>query len=358
MKSRTLTCAERFTICLSQQEADRVPFFLPLTIHCARALGLTPRDYFSRAEHVAEGQLWALRKFRHDGVAAAYYASLEFEAWGGTTIFHADAPPNPGAPIIRNAAEIATLSPPDIERSAPLQRCLTTIRLLAQKVPPGTPIFGSALSPFSLPIIQLGFDRYLDLLYEQPLLAARLIQLNDEFCQNWIRAQLAAGASGISYVDPFSSSDLSSDDLFERYGFAPLKAAIAQGSTSIGLASARCLGRLERFIAAGAAIVGVSATEDLLAVKNACRRRISLLGNLNGLAMRHWTALDAEEHVKQVISSGAPGGGFILSEHHGEIPAPVSEDTLVAISDAVHRWGQYPLSWKEAEPDGSPPECN
>lgn len=39
------------------------------------------------------------------------------------------------------------------------------------------------------------------------------------------------------------------------------------------------------------------------------------------------------------------GGGFILSDNHGEIPWQVPDEVLMAISEAVHKWGRYPLTW-------------
>ena len=43
-------------------------------------------------------------------------------------------------------------------------------------------------------------------------------------------------------------------------------------------------------------------------------------------------------------AKAGPGGGYVLSDSHGEIPFQVPEQVLTAISEAVHRWGRYPLS--------------
>ena len=49
--------------------------------------------------------------------------------------------------------------------------------------------------------------------------------------------------------------------------------------------------------------------------------------------------------VKEAIKKAAPGGGYILSDNHGEIPWQVPEDVLLNISKSVHKWGKYPLNW-------------
>ena len=43
-------------------------------------------------------------------------------------------------------------------------------------------------------------------------------------------------------------------------------------------------------------------------------------------------------------TAGAPGGGFILSDAHGEIPFQVSDDILLTISETVHSMGVYPIT--------------
>ncbi|MAG98616.1 MAG: uroporphyrinogen decarboxylase family protein [Alphaproteobacteria bacterium] len=91
--------------------------------------------------------------------------------------------------------------------------------------------------------------------------------------------------------------------------------------------------------------VGVSFSEDLCQVKAAARGRLTLVGNLNGVEMRRWTPEKAEEIVKDAISKAARGGGFILSDNHGEIPWQVPESVLEAQSNAIHKWGRYPLDW-------------
>ncbi len=88
----------------------------------------------------------------------------------------------------------------------------------------------------------------------------------------------------------------------------------------------------------------MSCDEDLAELKAAAAGRTTLLGNLDGLSMRRWNAERAESEVRRAIEAAAPGGGFILADNHGEIPWQVSEDTLLAISDAVDRWGRYPIA--------------
>lgn len=344
-----MTSMQRVLTTMAGQEPDRVPLFLLTTLHGAKELGLSIRDYFSRAEHVVEGQMRLLRKYRSDCVIPFYYAAVELEAFGGDTIFIEDGPPNAAAPIIHQSADIDGLQPPRVAEAVGLCRALETIRGLKEQVGDTVPIMGSVISPFSLPVMQMGFGPYLELIYEQPQRFERLMAVNQAFCVEWANAQLAAGATAIGYADPVSSTTIIPRQLYLQTGHRIAIETLRQihGATAIHLASGRGLEIADDLIATGAAAVGVSALEDLTAWKTAVHGRVTVLGNLNGVAMRRWTAEQAQSEVKQAIAKAGRGGGFVLADNHGEIPWQVPDEVLLAIRDAVDRWGNYPLDWVE-----------
>ena len=346
----TMNSMQRTLTTLGQQEPDRVPLFLLTTEHGAREVGLTIEEYYAKAENVIEGQMRLLKKFRSDCLYGFYYASIEMEAWGGSTIFSLDGPPVCGAPIINRPEDIDTLQAPSVLLAPGLVKVLETIRALKANVGDTVPIIGVAISPFSLPIMQMGFDRYIELIYEQPERFERLMQTNIAFSVAWSNAQLAAGATAICYFDPLSSSTNIPRELYLKTGQQVAKRALAdiKGATATHMASGRCMPIIGDIADTGTAVVGVSALEDLATLKAAANKRVSLLGNLNGIEMRRWTCEQAEAHVKRAIAQAGRGGGFILSDNHGEIPFLVPDDILLAIGDAVERWGHYPLDWVES----------
>ena len=340
-----MTPMERVLTAMSHQEADRVPFFLLLTMHGARELGLSIREYFSKAEYVVEGQLRMLKKYRHDCLNPFCYAAMEAEAFGGEVIWFEDGPPNSGEPIIRTEQDILSLQVPDIPGTPCLTRMLDIIRTLKQEVGDTVPLMGVVVSPFSLPVMQMGFPAYIELMYEQPELFDRLMAVNQEHCIAWADAQIQAGVAAVCYFDPLTSPTMTPPGQHLETGFRIARQTLARINTTTGIhmASGCTLPVIEDIVATGASVVGVSVNEDLKEAKAACKGRLTVLGNLNGIEMRRWTAEQAEQKVKEAISLAGPEGGFILADNHGEIPWQVGEDVLLAISEAVHRWGSYPL---------------
>ena len=78
------------------------------------------------------------------------------------------------------------------------------------------------------------------------------------------------------------------------------------------------------------------------------RGKLTVLGNLNGVEIRHWNPAKAENAVRKAIFQAGPGGGFILSDNHGEIPWQVPDEVPFAIAEATRRWGVYPLQEVES----------
>ncbi len=347
MSADKTTALERVLATLGHREPDRVPCFLLVTMHGAKELGLTIREYFSRAEHVAEGQIRLRQKYRHDCLYPFFYAAVEIEAWGGEVHYAEDGPPNSGTPFLRRAEEIEGLEPPKIGDCPCLVKVLRATAMLKARVNGTVPIVGVVMSPLSLPVMQMGFDAYFDLMFERPELFAQLMRVNEEHCVAWANAQLEAGATAICYFDPVSSTTVLPRDQYQAIGFAVARRTLARinGPTATHLASGRGLPIIDDLARTGTAIIGTSALEDLAEMKAACRGKLTVLGNLNGIEMRRWTPEQAEAAVRQAIAKAGPGGGFILADNHGEIPWQVPDEVLHAVTEAVCRWGRYPLEW-------------
>lgn len=342
-----MTSLQRVRTTLQHKEPDRVPFFLLGSFYPARELGMSIRDYFSKAENVVEGQLRFRSKYRHDCIYPFFYAGIQVEAWGGEIIYYDEGPPNSATPFIRKPEDIMDLEPPKVRDTPCLVRVLKTIEMLRDRVGEEAPIIGVCVSPFSLPPMQIGLDNYFDLIYERAELFERLIRLNESFCVEWANAQIEAGATTICYFDPVSSPTVVLRELYLKTGSQIAQRTIRRikGQTGTHLASGRCLAIVDELAQTGTSIIGVSALEDLAEVKAACRGKLTVLGNLNAIEMRRWTSPEAEAAVKDAIAKAGPGGGFILSDNHGEIPWQVPEEVLLSISQAVEKWGKYPLDW-------------
>ena len=336
---------ERVLTTLGHEEPDRVPLFLLPIMHGAKELNMSIKDYFSRGENVFEGQMILLEKYQNDVLSNFFYAGVETEAWGCDVIYREDGPPNAGAGFIRTLVDIETMSIPQIGEHDCLNKVLKATELLKNAVGDSVPIVGVVISPFSLPVMQMGFSHYLDLIHDHKDHFWQLMAANQEFCVAWANAQLAMGATAICYFDPVSSPTIIPRELYIKTGYKIAAATLPRinGPTATHLASGACLPIADLLPQTGSAVIGVSAEEDLGQLKEAFKNKMTLLGNLNGVEMRHWSPEDVHRIIKSAIQKAAPGGGFIISDNHGEIPWQVSDSILHTISESVREYGHYPI---------------
>lgn len=339
-----MTSMQRVLTAIGQQEPDRVPYFLLLSLHGAKELNISIEEYFSNGQNVYEGQLKLREKYGHDCYYSFFYTPIEIEAFGASVIYSKDGPPNAGAPFLTKEM-IKDLKAPVVKDSKVLSKVLKATALLKEVAKDEVPIIGVVVSPFSLPVMQMGFDNYIELLYNDRELFWKLMEVNIKFCVDFSNAQLEAGATAITYFDPISSTTIIPKELYLKTGFEVAKRTISQikGATATHFASGNCLPIIPYLPDTGTAVVGVSVFEDLAELKKAADKKLTLLGNLNAIEMRHWSVEQTKQHVKEAIQKCAKGGGFILAENHGEIPWQVKEETLLAIKDAVNQYGTYPI---------------
>jgi len=173
---------ERVITALSHKEPDRVPLMLLLSLYGAKELQMSVQDYFSSSENVIKAQLLMKEKYRNDCYYTFSYAPVEIEAFGGEVIFMEEGPPNTGEPFIRDINEILKLQVPKINECECLMKVLKTTEKLKEHAGNETPIIGVVMSPFSIPVMQMGFEKYIEVLYTRRDLFDVLMRKNMDFC--------------------------------------------------------------------------------------------------------------------------------------------------------------------------------
>jgi uroporphyrinogen decarboxylase len=339
-----MNAMQRVLTTLGHKEADRVPYFLLLTLHGAKELGLSIEDYYKSGKNIYEGQVKLRQKYGHDCYYSFFYAAIEVEAFGAKVIYSQDGAPNSDTPFLKKE-HISSLQPPNASSSAVLQKVYEATRLLKTHAKDEVPIIGVVMSPFSLPVMQMGFEAYLNLIYHDRKLFDKLMKINMEFCINYANAQLEAGATAITYFDPLSSPTMIPREIYLETGFKIAKETLSKinGPTATHFASGSTLPIIDEIAQTGTAVIGVSTFEDLEELKKAAHQRLTLLGNLNAIEMRNWSVEETKNKVKEAISKAAKGGGFILADNHGEITYSIKEETLLAIKEAMVEYGTYPI---------------
>jgi uroporphyrinogen decarboxylase len=342
-----MTPYERVVTAVTCREPDRVPVLLLMPLQGAREFGM-PLDQFLRdPAAMAEGQARLLERCGHDCVYAFSYGAAEAEAFGASTEFYPNGAPNVARPPLRDAAAAGALEPPDPTACEALARTLELIRLLAGRFKGRVPILANAIAPLSLPVMLLGMEHWLDLLlFGDPGLRDHLLQVCEVFCARWAQAQVAAGADAVGYFEPMASTEMTTPAQFRQFALPALRSVAPQVKAPLIFATAggKNSARAAEIAEAGAAGIVGSAADDLGELKRQAGGRLAVAGNLNNIAMVAWDPAEAERQARCCLAAGAPGGGYLLCDQHGEIAWDTSPAVLAAIVEAAQRWGRYPLA--------------
>jgi len=343
--NKEMNSFDRVMCSLSFKEPDRVPLFLLLSTYGAKEMKVSVKEYFSKWENIVDMQIKMKKKYNNDLVFTFFYAALEIEAMGGEVIFFPEGPPNSGEPILKSTSDIEKFEIPEVKKNIHLNKVLKATKELKSKVGNEVPIIGVVMSPFSLPVMQMGFEKYLDLLYFERKHFDILMKKNEKFCVEWANTQIEAGATAICYFDPLASPNIIEPHTYLNTGYKVAKRTLSKinGATATHLASGITLPVMDEIISTGTQVLGFSSSDDLKMIKSESQNRINLLGNLNGIEMVNWDKNQVEKKVKKIINKAAKGGGLIISDNHGEIPLQVPERVLLEISEAVRKFGKYPI---------------
>ncbi|HEU5111200.1 MAG TPA: uroporphyrinogen decarboxylase [Micromonosporaceae bacterium] len=297
--------------------------------------GIGMLDSCRRPELVCEITLQPVR--RHEVDAAILFSDIVVPvAAAGVDL---DIVPGTG-PVVAEPVRAAA----DVERIRPLDAgdvsfVAEAVRLLVAELGP-VPLIGFAGAPFTLAsyLVEGGpsrtHARTKALMYGEPVvwhaLCERLAQITLEF----LRVQVAAGASAVQLFDSWAGA-LSEVD-YRRY-VLPHSARVLGGLAEagvprihFGVGTAELLGAMGE---AGADVVGVDWRTPLDRAAARVDGR-AVQGNLDPCALfAPWPVVEAE--VRRVLAEGAAVPGHVFNLGHGVLPE-TDPDVLTRVVALVH----------------------
>ena len=341
-----ITGMERLQAVMTGQQPDRVPVFCNLLDQGARELGMGMREYYSRGEHVAEGQLRMREKYGYDGVMGMFYVGMEAEMFGCRNIVYAeDGPPNVGQLVIQKPEDIETLQVPEDFGGLPRFRELATcIRILKERVGGQYPVIGAVTASFSLPALLMGISGWMELfLCGDPVLRSMLLEKCSLFCRRQIQALRAAGVDMIVYTNSVATANFITLPQFKALALPTILSDLQPVGTD-GIVYFNGGGRINPQLATLLEETEVRAFyinpfDDIAEAKAALDGQALLVAAINDISLILWTEQDINSEVKRIMDAGKAGGGFIFSTLM--MPCAIPEQNIHAMLEAAYRYGRY-----------------
>lgn len=340
------TGMERFGALMSGRIPDRVPIVCNLLDQGARELGVSLREYYSRGDLVAEGQLRMRERYGYDSLLGMFYSALEAEVMGCRTIVYSDdGPPNVGHLAIRTTEDIKKLQLPDDLYAHPrFQELATCIGILKRESAGRWPVLGVVTASFSLPAMLMGIGQWLDLfLNGDPGLRDQLLEQCSQFCSRQMAALREAGADLIVYVNPVASATFITHAKFRELALPWVKRDLDQSGPS-GVIFFNGGGRINPILSdlqtdAGIGAFYLNPFDDIAEARRTLGPQALLAGAINDIRMIDWSPEEIDQEVRRIMEAGKAGGGFIFGTLL--MPFQIPDENIRALVDAAIRHGSY-----------------
>jgi uroporphyrinogen decarboxylase len=340
-----MTPLEILAAAINGQPAPRIPVFCNLLDQGPRELGMSQKEYYSKGENVAEGQLRMRARYGYDNVWSLFYVGKEAELLGCKEIFFVeDGPPNVGDFVIKSLDDIAKLEVPDDITAHPAwtetAKCL---EILKREVGDTHSICAYVTASTTLPSILMGMERWMDLLLSGPAdLRDELLRKCSDFFQKEVAAYRAAGANVLVYSTPFGSTSFVGMKRFREFSMPWMKRDLAPGGIGnivyyCGMAPFNNV--IEQVMSElGIGVYYISPMADLAEAKAIIGQKALTCGVIDDIKMIHWTPEETRAEVKRMCEIGKPGGHFLFGT--GVVPLAVPEANIRAMLDAAFEYGR------------------
>ena len=246
---------------------------------------------------------------------------------------------------VRSEADVARLGVPDPETE--LRYVMDAVRTIRRALAGRVPLIGFSGSPWTLACYMIegegssNFARPKAMLWNEPALMHRLLDLVARSVTSYLAAQAAAGAQALMVFDTWGG--LLAPTQFREFSLrylaqvtAALKADAATRDVPLILFSKGANGHLEALAATGCDALGVDWTIALGDARRRVGDRVALQGNLDP-AVLHATPAAIDAEVKAALESYGDGPGHVFNLGHGITPE-VKPDNVAALVEAVHRY--------------------
>ena len=244
---------------------------------------------------------------------------------------------------VRDTAAAAKLAPPD--PGAELRYVGDAVREIVRALGGAVPLIGFAGSPWTLACYMVeggasdDFRTVKSMLYGEPRLLHRILEVNARAVAALLAAQIEAGAHAVMIFDTWGGS--LTGPAYREFSLAYIERVLgAVPRSRDGVAIPRIVftkgggAWLEPIAASGCDCVGLDWTVDLGAARRRIGDRVALQGNLDPTAL--FAPADAiRREVAALLASYGAGSGHVFNLGHG-ISQHTPPENVAELVRAVH----------------------
>lgn len=341
-----ITGMDRLVAAINGRPSDRIPVFCNMSDQGAKELGMSPEEYYSKGESVAEAQLRMREKYGHDNLWSLFYVGKEAELLGCKKILFAkDGPPNVQDYVIKSYDDVHKLEvPDDITTHPAFEEELKCLRILRKEAGGKYPICAYVTASMTLPALLMGMEKWLELLLIGPAAVRdELLTKCSDFFRKEIKACREAGADIFVYANPFGSNDFVTKKIFREVSLPWMEKDLKPGGIQgvvYYCGMARLTSAIEEVLEkTGIGTYYLSPLDDIAEGKKIIAGRALCAGVINDIKLIDWSRDEIRNEVKRMIGAGMPGGRFFFGT--GVMPCAIPEENIRTMLEAAYEFGGY-----------------
>ena len=244
---------------------------------------------------------------------------------------------------VRDATSIGKLAVPDPETE--LRYVLDAVRMIRSSLAGRVPLIGFAGSPWTLATYMVeggsskDFARIKKLLYAEPRLLHKLLDVLVKAVTTYLNAQVAAGAQALMLFDTWGGT--LTPPAYKEFSLQYMASIVAglrresEGRRVPVILFTKGGGQwLEDMAETGCDALGLDWTQDLADARRRVGDKVALQGNLDPSAL-HAPSETVRDLVWKTLASFGHGEGHVFNLGHG-IHADTPPESVAATVQAVH----------------------
>lgn len=345
-----MTPKERMIAFKEGKPLDRIPCCPGLENNGIRPLGMTFKDYATKAKCMADAAVACFRLYRPDAMGLSSDCFTLSEAMGSSLYFPDDDVPQLNKPVVVSRADAKKLQAAEPAKAGRLPIFLEATEKCVKEI--GDEVFLNAgmSGPFTTAAGLRGIDRFVRDLYYDPELAHELLKVSLESCLSFVDSMHEAGGSA-EFGEPIASCSLISEAHFREFALPYLKQLIVKMKQVEGSASLHVCGKtlpiLSALVETGANTLSLDNVVDLAEVKKRIGDKVCLAGNVPPTeVLFKGTPEIVDKCVYETIRKGYDNQcGFFMSSGCG-VPVDAPPENIHAMMNAVRKYGAWPVTFE------------
>jgi MtaA/CmuA family methyltransferase len=322
---------QRCLAAIKGKPVDRVPVFPLLMFLAADRAGISYREFATDGRAMAQAQLLMREKFAIDAITACSDAFRISADLGGEMIYPESKPPYLAVPLVRSEGDLGRLVRPDVSKKGMrMADRAAAVKEMIRAVGNECLVLGWVDMPFAEACSVCGVSEFMMLLFEDPILAHRILELLTQIVIDFSLIQLEAGAPMIGAGDAVAS--LISPKMYREFALPYEQRVCEAVHNRGGLVKLHICGNtsalLNDMINSDADLFNV---DHLVDFGTACdvygKAGKCFKGNLDPVGQIMQAEAEKCERLAMVCMKRAEGNRYMLSAGC-EIPMGVSDEVL------------------------------